>query len=57
MPLRKSALRKLDLPIEVKSGLLGKLTLSVPITRVRTEPWILKVFCCCFLFIHDFLLS
>ncbi|KAK5967500.1 hypothetical protein GCK32_004906, partial [Trichostrongylus colubriformis] len=35
VPLKKSALRKLDLPIEVKSGLLGKLTLSVPITHLR----------------------
>ncbi|KAJ1353259.1 hypothetical protein KIN20_009853 [Parelaphostrongylus tenuis] len=43
VPLKRSALRKLDLPIEVKAGLLGKLTLSVPITRLRSEPWVLKV--------------
>ncbi|VDL75879.1 unnamed protein product [Nippostrongylus brasiliensis] len=43
VPLKKTALRKLDLPIEVKSGLLGKLTLSVPITHLRSEPWVLKL--------------
>uniref|UniRef100_A0A0K0DCQ1 Ricin B-type lectin domain-containing protein n=1 Tax=Angiostrongylus cantonensis TaxID=6313 RepID=A0A0K0DCQ1_ANGCA len=44
VPLKKSALRKLDLPVEVKAGLLGKLTLSVPITRLKSEPWVLKLF-------------
>ncbi|CAD6197785.1 unnamed protein product [Caenorhabditis auriculariae] len=43
VPLKKSALRKLDLPLEVRSGLLGRLTLSVPITRLRSEPWTLKL--------------
>lgn len=43
VPLKKTALRKLDLPLEVKSGLLGKLTLSVPITHIRSEPWTLKL--------------
>ncbi|RCN43106.1 hypothetical protein ANCCAN_10894 [Ancylostoma caninum] len=43
VPLKKTALRKLDLPLEVKAGLLGKLTLSVPITHLRSEPWALKV--------------
>lgn len=28
---------------EVKSGLLGKLTLSVPLTRLRSEPWVIKM--------------
>nr|CDJ94690.1 hypothetical protein, variant [Haemonchus contortus] len=43
VPLKKSALRKLDLPVEVKSGLLGRLTLSVPITHLRSEPWALRL--------------
>uniref|UniRef100_A0A8R1I955 Chorein_N domain-containing protein n=1 Tax=Caenorhabditis japonica TaxID=281687 RepID=A0A8R1I955_CAEJA len=43
VPLKKTALRKLDLPLEVKSGILGKLTLSVPITHIRSEPWTLKL--------------
>uniref|UniRef100_A0A915Q2Y8 Chorein N-terminal domain-containing protein n=1 Tax=Setaria digitata TaxID=48799 RepID=A0A915Q2Y8_9BILA len=43
VPLKKSALRKLDVPLKVKSGLLGKLTLSVPLTRLRSEPWVIKM--------------
>ncbi|CAB3411172.1 unnamed protein product [Caenorhabditis bovis] len=43
VPLKKTALRKLDLPLEVRSGLLGKLTLSVPITHIRSQPWTLKL--------------
>lgn len=33
----------LQLFFQVKSGLLGKLTLSVPITRMRSEPWVVKM--------------
>ncbi|GMT14509.1 hypothetical protein PFISCL1PPCAC_5806 [Pristionchus fissidentatus] len=43
VPLKKSALRKLDLPLTIKSGVLGKLTLSVPVTRVRSEAWTLRL--------------
>lgn len=43
MPLKKTALRKFDVPLKVKSGLIGKLTLSVPVTRIRSEPWVLKM--------------
>ncbi|VDN17841.1 unnamed protein product [Gongylonema pulchrum] len=43
VPLKKSALRKLDIPLQVKCGLLGKLTLSVPLTRLRSEPWVIKM--------------
>ncbi|KAF8360520.1 hypothetical protein PRIPAC_87443 [Pristionchus pacificus] len=43
VPLKQSALRKLDLPLTVKSGVLGKLTLSVPVTRVRSEAWTLRL--------------
>lgn len=43
VPFKKTALRKFDVPLQVKSGLLGKLTLSVPLTRMRSEPWVLKM--------------
>ncbi|KAM3719637.1 Intermembrane lipid transfer protein [Dirofilaria immitis] len=43
VPLKKSALRKFDVPLKVKSGLLGKLTLSVPLTRLRSEPWVIRM--------------
>ncbi|GMS84156.1 hypothetical protein PENTCL1PPCAC_6331 [Pristionchus entomophagus] len=43
VPLKQSALRKLDLPLTVKSGVLGKLTLTVPVTRMRSEAWTLRL--------------
>uniref|UniRef100_A0AC34GSG9 Uncharacterized protein n=1 Tax=Panagrolaimus sp. ES5 TaxID=591445 RepID=A0AC34GSG9_9BILA len=43
VPIKKTALRKFDVPLVVKSGIIGKLTLSIPITRMRSEPWILKM--------------
>lgn len=42
MPLKKTALRKFDIPIQVKSGVIGKLTLTIPM-HIRSEPWILKM--------------
>lgn len=32
-----------EICFKVKSGLLGKLTLSVPLTRLRSEPWVIKM--------------
>ena len=43
VPLKKTALRKFDIPLQVRSGIIGKLTLSIPITHMRSEPWILKM--------------
>ncbi|CAD5233590.1 unnamed protein product [Bursaphelenchus xylophilus] len=43
VPLRKTALRKFDVPLEVRSGIIGKLTLSVPIAHIKSEPWVLKM--------------
>ncbi|KAI6181931.1 hypothetical protein M3Y98_00882500 [Aphelenchoides besseyi] len=43
VPLRRTALQKYDIPLEVRSGVIGKLTLSVPITHIRSEPWVLKM--------------
>uniref|UniRef100_A0A0N5AAX4 Ricin B-type lectin domain-containing protein n=1 Tax=Syphacia muris TaxID=451379 RepID=A0A0N5AAX4_9BILA len=43
VPFKKTALKKFDIPVQVKSGLIGKLTLSVPLTRIRSEPWVLKM--------------
>ncbi|VDK63042.1 unnamed protein product [Onchocerca ochengi] len=43
VPLKKSALCKFDVPLKIKSGVLGKLTLSVPLTRLRSEPWLIKM--------------
>uniref|UniRef100_A0AC35TVT4 Ricin B-type lectin domain-containing protein n=1 Tax=Rhabditophanes sp. KR3021 TaxID=114890 RepID=A0AC35TVT4_9BILA len=43
VPLKTTALRKLDIPVSVKSGVVGKLTLSIPITHLRSESWIVKL--------------
>ena len=43
VPLKKTALQKFDVPLEVLSGIIGKLTLSIPITHIRSEPWVLKM--------------
>ncbi|TKR63461.1 hypothetical protein L596_027291 [Steinernema carpocapsae] len=42
VPLKKTALKKFDVPLQVKC-FLGKLTLSVPITHMRSTPWVLKI--------------
>lgn len=41
--MRKTALQKFDIPLEVRSGVIGKLTLSIPITHIKSEPWVLKI--------------
>ncbi|CAK5099008.1 unnamed protein product [Meloidogyne enterolobii] len=43
VPLRASSLRKFDIPLQVKHGLIGKLQLQVPLTRIRSQPWILRI--------------
>lgn len=43
VPLRRTALQKFDIPLEVRSGVIGKLTLIIPITHIKSEPWILKI--------------
>uniref|UniRef100_A0A915N7T9 Chorein N-terminal domain-containing protein n=1 Tax=Meloidogyne javanica TaxID=6303 RepID=A0A915N7T9_MELJA len=43
VPLRTSSLRKFDIPLQVKHGLIGKLQLQVPLTRIRSQPWILRI--------------
>lgn len=41
--MRKTALQKLDIPLQVRSGVIGKLTLQIPITHIKSEPWVLKI--------------
>eukprot|EP01135_Chromosphaera_perkinsii_P008709 Nk52_evm42s1444 gene=Nk52_evmTU42s1444 len=36
--LKKDALKALELPIEVLSGIIGKLTLKIPWSRIKSEP-------------------
>ncbi|XP_025097802.1 vacuolar protein sorting-associated protein 13D-like isoform X4 [Pomacea canaliculata] len=43
LPLKKDALKSLDIPLEVKSGVIGKITLHIPLRRLRSEPWVISI--------------
>ncbi|KAF2348219.1 Vacuolar protein sorting-associated protein 13 N-terminal domain [Trinorchestia longiramus] len=40
VPLRKDALRHLDIPLQVVSGFVGRVKIQIPVTRLRSEPWV-----------------
>ncbi|XP_063884386.1 intermembrane lipid transfer protein VPS13D-like isoform X2 [Scylla paramamosain] len=42
VPLRKDALRHLDMPMEVLAGFVGRVKLQIPVSRLRSEPWVIK---------------
>ena len=43
MPIKPIALRKFDIPLEVKSGVIGRLSLTISTIHFRSEPWLLKI--------------
>ncbi|XP_024125799.1 vacuolar protein sorting-associated protein 13D isoform X3 [Oryzias melastigma] len=43
LPLRKDALREFDLPYEVKTGFIGKITLQIPFYRPHSDPWVISM--------------
>lgn len=43
LPLKKDALKKLNLPIEVKSGFIGKLKIEIPFRHLKSQPWVVQV--------------
>lgn len=43
LPLKKNALRHLGLPIEIKSGFIGKVKLQIPVRQIRSAPWIIII--------------
>ncbi|XP_032904332.1 vacuolar protein sorting-associated protein 13D isoform X5 [Amblyraja radiata] len=43
LPLKKDALKELDLPFEVKAGFIGKITLQIPFYRPHVEPWVISI--------------
>lgn len=43
LPLKKTALKGLELPLEVKSGFISHLQLSIPLRRPKSEPWIVYI--------------
>lgn len=43
LPLRKDALKGLELPVEVHAGFVGKIKLQIPVSRLRSEPWVIFI--------------
>ncbi|CAM9309859.1 unnamed protein product [Lampetra planeri] len=43
LPLKKDVLRSLHLPFDVQSGFVSKVSLRVPLSAVRSQPWLLRV--------------
>ncbi|XP_071432103.1 intermembrane lipid transfer protein VPS13D isoform X4 [Pithys albifrons albifrons] len=43
LPLKKDALKELELPFEVKAGFIGKITLQIPFCRPHVDPWVISV--------------
>lgn len=43
LPLKREALRHIGLPIEIKSGFIGKIRLQVPVRQIRTASWVIAI--------------
>lgn len=43
LPLRKDALRHFGLPIQVRAGFIGKIKLQIPVTAIRSAPWVILI--------------
>uniref|UniRef100_A0A8C6W485 Vacuolar protein sorting 13D n=1 Tax=Nannospalax galili TaxID=1026970 RepID=A0A8C6W485_NANGA len=43
LPLKKGALKELELPFEVKAGVIGKVTLQIPFYRPHVDPWVISI--------------
>lgn len=43
LPLKKDALRHLGLPVEIKTGFIGKIKLQIPVRQIRSAPWVIAI--------------
>ncbi|ESO12638.1 hypothetical protein HELRODRAFT_187936 [Helobdella robusta] len=43
LPLKKSALKNLGFPFVVKSGLIGRIKLQIPVRRLKSEQWVVTI--------------
>lgn len=41
--IKPEALRKFDVPLRVKAGIIDKLTLQIPLTQIRSQPWLIRM--------------
>ena len=42
VPLKKDVLDKLGLPIQIHAGFVGKICFQIPLTKIRSEPWVIS---------------
>lgn len=43
LPIKKDALKHLNVPMEVVSGIVGNLSIKVPLLTLLTDPWVIKI--------------
>ncbi|KAM4015734.1 LOW QUALITY PROTEIN: intermembrane lipid transfer protein VPS13D [Anomaloglossus baeobatrachus] len=43
LPLKKDALKELELPFEVKAGFIGKTRIQIPFYRPHLDPWVISI--------------
>ncbi|XP_063292174.1 intermembrane lipid transfer protein VPS13D isoform X2 [Pelobates fuscus] len=43
LPLKKDALKELELPFEVKAGFIDKIKIQIPFYRPHLDPWVISV--------------
>ncbi|XP_075461165.1 intermembrane lipid transfer protein VPS13D isoform X3 [Ascaphus truei] len=43
LPLKKDALKELELPFDVKAGFIGKIRIQIPFYRPHVDPWVISV--------------
>src|SRR3569832_158252 len=43
VPIKRTALRQFDTPFTINAGVIGKLHLKVPLTRIRSQPWVINI--------------
>lgn len=41
--MKKDALRQFGLPIQVRSGFVGKIKLQIPVRQIRSAPWLIVI--------------
>ncbi|XP_069804325.1 intermembrane lipid transfer protein VPS13D isoform X2 [Dendropsophus ebraccatus] len=43
LPLKKDALKELELPFEVRAGFIGKIRIQIPFYRPHLDPWVISI--------------
>ncbi|XP_067947548.1 intermembrane lipid transfer protein VPS13D-like [Watersipora subatra] len=43
IPIKHDAFENFDLPIRVRSGRVGKISLSIPVAEMKSQPWVINI--------------